>query len=247
LNVLSVEAQIREEIRAEIVQGQGEAYNLGTRAVAMFEELGPTFIKFGQILSTRPDLIAPELIERLQRLQDRVAPVSLDDVKQQIEAALGSPPEKLFRSFDEVPIASASIAQVHGAVTHDGFDVVIKVQRPGIRLSVKGEGGDRGGCDRCKARAQDERPARGLTGSARRHHQHVVTGGAADDADGAALANGRRIDVGAVAAGQGAGGKHPRGQRHLVGATARQRHREGARVVNGEAGDGPRDRGRGRG
>lgn len=107
--------------------------DLAGRAVALLEELGPTFVKFGQILSTRPDLIPAEYVARLQALQDNVTAVSVDDVKRTIQVSLGGDVKDLFGSFDDAPIASASIAQVHGATLKDGTPVVVKVQRPGLR------------------------------------------------------------------------------------------------------------------
>ncbi|MBI1946998.1 MAG: phosphotransferase [Deltaproteobacteria bacterium] len=129
--------------RAELLSGAGTTADahadLAVRVVRLLEELGPTFVKFGQILSTRPDLIPPQYLERLEVLQDHVRPVPIDAVRRQVEASLGAPPEQLFASFDEQPIASASIAQVHGAVTKDGKDVVVKVQRPGLRPIVEAD------------------------------------------------------------------------------------------------------------
>ena len=126
-----------DEARAEVLSGGGAEEGRGTdlagRVVKLIEELGPTFIKFGQILSTRPDLIPPQFIARMQSLQDRVAPIALDTVRQTIVGSLGAAPEDLFARFDDKPIASASIAQVHGARTKDGHEVVVKVQRPGLR------------------------------------------------------------------------------------------------------------------
>jgi ubiquinone biosynthesis protein len=101
------------------------------------EELGPTFIKFGQILSTRPDLLPPTYITELSRLQDRVPPVPLETIKDVIEEELGQPVEQLFASFDPIPIAAASLAQVHGAVLPDGREVVVKVQRPNIQQTIR--------------------------------------------------------------------------------------------------------------
>ncbi len=118
-------------------RGEAEApQDLATRAVLMLEELGPTFVKFGQILSTRPDLIPERLADRLQALQDHVAAVPIEAVEQTIIDSLGEPPDRLFKTFDRVPIASASIAQVHAATTHDGRDVVVKVQRPNLRATI---------------------------------------------------------------------------------------------------------------
>jgi ubiquinone biosynthesis protein len=115
------------------------ASSVATRVVLMLEELGPTFVKFGQILSTRPDIIPPHLAARLSSLQDHVASIPLADVRRMIVQNLGAPPEVLFASFDEKPLASASIAQVHGAVTKEGVDVVIKVQRPGLKPTIESD------------------------------------------------------------------------------------------------------------
>jgi ubiquinone biosynthesis protein len=96
------------------------------------EALGPTFVKFGQILSTRPDLLPPEYIDELSRLQDSVPPAPLDLIRQQIEKELGKEPDEIFAAFDEQPLAAASLAQVHAATLTDGTDVVVKIQRPDI-------------------------------------------------------------------------------------------------------------------
>ncbi len=96
------------------------------------EELGPTFIKLGQILSTRPDLVPPVYVAELVRLQDRVAPFPFAEVRRLIREELGAPLERLFATFDEVPLAAASLSQVHAATLPTGEEVVLKVQRPGI-------------------------------------------------------------------------------------------------------------------
>ncbi len=101
------------------------------------EELGPTFIKFGQIVSTRPDLISIELITELKKLQDNVLPFSEDEAKSLIEKELGKQIPMLFKDYSSIPIAAGSIAQVHRAVLIDGGTVAIKVQRPGIDLTIK--------------------------------------------------------------------------------------------------------------
>ncbi len=101
------------------------------------EELGPTFIKFGQILSTRPDIVPEEFVSELLKLQDRVPPVPFDTVMSVIEGEFKRPVKEIFTSIDREPIAAASIAQVHRAVTASGEEVVIKVQRPGIERVIQ--------------------------------------------------------------------------------------------------------------
>src|SRR5262245_1738349 len=101
------------------------------------EELGPCFIKLGQLLSTRPDLLPADYIEALSRLQSTVAPVPGDKVIQIVESELGGPVTELFRSFDRQPLATASMAQVHRATLHDGSEVAVKVQRPGVRQRIE--------------------------------------------------------------------------------------------------------------
>ncbi len=105
----------------------------------LLNDLGPTFIKLGQIMSTRADLLPAAFIEELSTLQDNVPPFPLELVNAQIEAALGKKPSELFRSIDPNPLAAASIAQVHRAVTLGGDEVVIKVQRPGISEQIRSD------------------------------------------------------------------------------------------------------------
>jgi len=103
------------------------------------EELGPTFVKLGQVLSMRPFLIPLELVLELTKLQDQVGPFSFVQVKQIVESELNAPLDKYFSSFDTVPIASASLSQVHKAVTKEGKVVVVKVQRPGIKEIIEAD------------------------------------------------------------------------------------------------------------
>jgi ubiquinone biosynthesis protein len=99
--------------------------------------LGATFIKLGQVMSTRPDLFAPEVIAQLRRLQDRLPPFAFRKVKAVIEADLGKPLGELFAEFDERPVAAASVAQVHRARLADGREAAVKVLRPGVRRQVE--------------------------------------------------------------------------------------------------------------
>ncbi len=100
------------------------------------EELGPCFIKLGQLMSTRPDLLPANYIEALSRLQNTVTPVPSDKVTAIIESELGAPLAELFASFDCEPLATASMAQVHRAFLPDGSEVAVKVQRPGVRQRI---------------------------------------------------------------------------------------------------------------
>jgi ubiquinone biosynthesis protein len=108
----------------------------GARLRLALIELGPIFVKFGQILSTRRDLLPADVADELALLQDQVPPFAGSEARAAIEKALGAPIATLYRTFDEAPLASASIAQVHAAQLPDGREVVVKVLRPGIHARI---------------------------------------------------------------------------------------------------------------
>ncbi|MFL6140729.1 MAG: ABC1 kinase family protein [Labedaea sp.] len=101
------------------------------------EDGGVTFVKLGQVLSTRPDLLPSEFIDELSRLQDRAAPVPIEQIEAVIRAELGATPDEVFAEFDPTPLASASVAQVHRARLRSGVDAVVKIQRPDVRPVVE--------------------------------------------------------------------------------------------------------------
>jgi len=105
----------------------------------MLDELGPTFVKFGQLLSTRPDVVPPDIISELRGLQDDVRPFPLEDVERTIREELGQPIERLFTEFEETPLAAASIGQVHRAVLPNGRRVAVKVQRPNAPRQIEAD------------------------------------------------------------------------------------------------------------
>lgn len=109
----------------------------GERLRQALEDLGPVFIKFGQLLSTRRDLLPPDIADSLAHLQDRVAPFDESRAAALIETALEAPLAEVFAEFERRPLASASVAQVHGAVLHDGSRVVVKVLRPDIEAVIR--------------------------------------------------------------------------------------------------------------
>lgn len=127
--------------RKETVELSPEAQRASTaRRFRLFlNELGPTFIKLGQVLSSRADLLPAEVIDELAQLQDNVAPMSHETVLSQIQSAFRAPPETLFSTISKEPLAAASIAQVHRATTLAGEEVVIKVQRPGIADQLRSD------------------------------------------------------------------------------------------------------------
>ncbi len=116
-----------------------EGSTRGQRLRNMLDELGPTFIKFGQLLSTRPDVVPPDVVFELKALQDAVSPFAFEDVERVVREEFGLAIDQLFLEFEEVPIASASIGQVHGAVLPNGRRVVVKVQRPEAPRQVEAD------------------------------------------------------------------------------------------------------------
>src|SRR5512133_1849642 len=105
----------------------------------MLDELGPTFVKFGQLLSTRPDVVPPDIVAELQKLQDDVRPVSYEDVERVIREDLELSVEQLFTDFDPTPIAAASIGQVHRATLPNGRRVAVKIQRPNAPRQIESD------------------------------------------------------------------------------------------------------------
>lgn len=116
----------------------------GERLRLVLQDLGPSFVKLGQILSTRPDLIPADIIKELKKLQDSVPPVDFEDLRAEVEAELGASIDEVYDDFDETPLASASIAQVHRAKLKRGdgeapLEVVVKIQRPKIKEMIESD------------------------------------------------------------------------------------------------------------
>jgi ubiquinone biosynthesis protein len=109
----------------------------GERLRLALNEMGPIYVKFGQIISTRRDLVAADIADELALLQDQVPPFPGAEARAIVERTLKKPVEELFASFDPQPLASASIAQVHAATLPDGREVVVKVVRPGIAQQIR--------------------------------------------------------------------------------------------------------------
>jgi ubiquinone biosynthesis protein len=119
--------------------GDATTSDRGRRLREMLDELGPTFVKFGQLLSTRPDVVPPDIVVELRKLQDNVTPFPFEQVRQVLEEDLGLTVEQAFLELDEVPIASASIGQVHRAVLPDGQVVAVKIQRPEAARQIEAD------------------------------------------------------------------------------------------------------------
>ncbi|MBI5885637.1 MAG: 2-polyprenylphenol 6-hydroxylase [Deltaproteobacteria bacterium] len=125
--------------RLFLVRKKGRGKSVPQRIRLVLEELGPTFIKLGQLASTRADLLPADWIEEMKKLQDMVPPVAFDEVRKTVEKSLKAPLGTLFLSFDQTPVASASIAQVHFAELRDGRKVAVKVRRPGIAPLIEAD------------------------------------------------------------------------------------------------------------
>ncbi len=128
---------VSQRLAGKKAMKEKEALSPPVRLRLAFEELGPTFIKLGQILSTRPDIGPEEYITELLKLQDEVSPFPFEEVVKVIEREFKRPWREVFREVEKTPVAAASIAQVHRAVTRDGTEVMLKVQRPGIEEIIE--------------------------------------------------------------------------------------------------------------
>jgi ubiquinone biosynthesis protein len=120
---------VRSRRQQELEQG-ADGSTRGQRLRLMFDELGPTFVKFGQLLSTRPDVVPPDIVFELQALQDQVTQFPYEDVERVVREEFGLEVDQLFLEFEQEPVAAASIGQVHRAVLPNGRRVAVKVQRP---------------------------------------------------------------------------------------------------------------------
>jgi ubiquinone biosynthesis protein len=127
----------RAGLRGLVEEENGDGASPSTQKAIQFRqrlvELGPAYIKLGQVLSTRPDLIPQAYVDQLEKLQDEVPPIPFEQVVEVVETELGARMSKLFQIFEEEPLGTASLGVVHGAITRDGREVVVKVQRPNIR------------------------------------------------------------------------------------------------------------------
>jgi len=127
------------DARGELIEADGAGSARGRHLRELLDELGPTFVKFGQLLSMRPDIVPPDIIVELRGLQDDVRTFPFSDARAVIEEQLGQPLERLYLEFEETPIAAASIGQVHRAVLPNGDRVAVKVQRPNAPRQIEAD------------------------------------------------------------------------------------------------------------
>ncbi|NIZ91183.1 ABC1 kinase family protein [Kineococcus rubinsiae] len=139
IDALGLERWVRPDFQRIGRSSDRERYTRAQHVRLVMEELGPTAVKIGQILSTRPDLLSPAFQHELEKLQDSAKPVPGDVIRAAVREELGAEPEELFAEFADTPLASASIGQAHAAVLADGSEVVVKVRRPGVVEEVEGD------------------------------------------------------------------------------------------------------------
>ncbi|MDK2800449.1 MAG: ubiquinone biosynthesis protein [Clostridiales bacterium] len=128
--------KIKKRILDTDAKSDSSRLSTGARLRLSLEELGPAFVKLGQILSTRPDILPPDIVEELKKLQDSVPPFSFSEVRAVIENEFEDKLENIYKEFEEKPVAAASISQVHRARLNSGKPVAVKVQRPGIERTI---------------------------------------------------------------------------------------------------------------
>ena len=139
--ILSKSAMLADDDLAALAEDpiKAPAANKALRLRLAFQELGPSFIKLGQLLSSRADILPEPFILELQKLQDQVPALSFDQIKPTLDAAFGNDTQEIFTDFDETPIAAASVAQVHAATLASGRKVAVKIIRPGIHKQIRGD------------------------------------------------------------------------------------------------------------
>src|SRR5438874_8965563 len=128
-----------EDRLVNVAAEQGATSARGQHLREVLDELGPTFVKFGQLLSTRPDVVPPDIVVELRGLQDDVRPFPFEQAERVIEEDLGNTLERLFLDFEPAPVAAASIGQVHRATLPNGRRVAVKVQRPGAPRQIEAD------------------------------------------------------------------------------------------------------------
>src|SRR5436853_6869649 len=128
-----------EDRLANVSAEHGAASARGQHLREVLDELGPTFVKFGQLLSTRPDVVPPDIVVDLRALHDDVRPFPFEQAERVIEEELGNTLERLFLEFEPLPVAAASIGQVHRATLPNGRHVAVKVQRPGAPRQIEAD------------------------------------------------------------------------------------------------------------